>query len=216
MAAGSSRRVVVAPVTPGRWRDLARLFGPRGACAGCWCMWPRLSRREFAAGKGAGNRRALRRLVAAGGRPGLIAYVGGEPAGWCALAPRAAYKRFERSRILKPVDERSVWSAPCLFVARPHRRRGLTVELLRAAVRHARTRGAEVVEGYPIEAEGKRLADAFAWFGLAAAFRAAGFREVARRSPARPIVRYELRRKRGTARAAPAPTRATRPAARRG
>jgi len=199
--------VSIAPVTPDRWRDLARLFGPRGACAGCWCMWPRLSRREFVAGKGAGNRRALRRLVAAGGKPGLIAYVDGEPAGWCALAPRAAYRRFERSRILKPVDERPVWSAPCLFVARPHRRRGLTVELLSAAVRHARTRGAEVVEGYPIEARGKRLPDAFAWFGLAAAFRAAGFREVARRSPSRPIVRYELRRRRGTVRAAPASAR---------
>ena len=194
MAQGGSPRITIASVTAGRWHDLERLFGPRGACAGCWCMWPRLSSREFANGKGAGNRRALRRLVAAGERPGLIAYVSGEPAGWCALGPRRAYKRFERSRILQPVDERPAWSVPCMFVARPHRGRGLTVALLRAAATDARARGAEVIEGYPIEAGGKRLPDAFAWFGLAPAFRAAGFAEVARRSPTRPIMRRELRR----------------------
>src|SRR5512144_11194 len=84
------------PATPSRWRDVERLFGPRGACAGCWCMWPRLTGAEFRRGRGAGNRRSLRRLVTEGDTPGLIAYRGREPVGWCGIAPREAYRRLER------------------------------------------------------------------------------------------------------------------------
>jgi GNAT superfamily N-acetyltransferase len=147
---------------------------------------------EFAARKGDKNRRALRRLVQSDQPPGLIAWVDGEPAGWIALAPRLAYGRLERSRILKPVDDRpDVWSVPCFFVARTHRRHGLTVALLKAAVDHAARRGARVVEGYPVEPAGEQ-ADVFVYTGLASAFRQAGFREVARRSPTRPVMRYEI------------------------
>ena len=70
------------PATAGRWRDLEKLFGPRGACAGCWCMWARLPHADFHAGVGAKNKRALRRIVAADEPPGILAYVNGEPAGW--------------------------------------------------------------------------------------------------------------------------------------
>jgi GNAT superfamily N-acetyltransferase len=193
-AAGEGPRPAlrIEPATAARWADLERLFGPRGACAGCWCMWPRLTAAEFARGKGAANRRAMRRLVAAGERPGLIAYAGREPVGWCALAPRAAYRRFERSRVLAPVDEVPVWSVPCFFVARGWRRRGVTAALLEAAKGFAARRGAVALEGYPIDPRGARLADVFVWHGLASAFRRAGFAEVARRSPTRPIMRAAL------------------------
>lgn len=106
------------PLTPARWRDVEALFGPRGACAGCWCMWWRLPRSAWRRGKGAGNKRAFKRLVAAGRVPGVLAYAGREPVGWCAVAPREAYPVLARSRILQPVDDRPVWSVTCLFVAR--------------------------------------------------------------------------------------------------
>jgi molybdopterin converting factor subunit 1 len=182
----------VRPATPERWRDVERLFGPRGACAGCWCQWPRLRGREFKAGRGAGNRRRLRRLVSDGAPPGLIGYLGDDPVAWCAVAPRAEYARLENSRILARVDSQVVWSVPCFFVARGARGRGLTVRMLRAAAAHARARGASVLEGYPIEPHG-RAADTFAWWGLVGAFRKAGFTEVARRSKTHPVMRKRLR-----------------------
>jgi len=164
-------------------------------------MWPRLPNAEFARGRGAGNRRKLRRLVMTGARPGLIAYRGNEPVGWCAIAPREQYVRLAGSRVMAPVDDQPVWSVVCFFVTRAARGAGVTGALLRAAVAHARRHGARIVEGYPIEPGGKRLADTFAWFGLASAFRRAGFREVARRSPTRPV----MRRAAGRARAASRP-----------
>jgi len=180
------------PVTRERWADLEALFGERGACGGCWCMLWRLTRSQFEKQKGDGNRRAMKRIVEAGEEPGLIAYAGDEPVGWCALAPRAAYPALERSRVLSPVDEQPVWSISCMFVARPHRRRGVSVALVRAAAEYARRRGARILEAYPVEPRQERAPDAFVWTGLASAFRRAGFRDVARRSPTRPIVRLAL------------------------
>jgi GNAT superfamily N-acetyltransferase len=194
---GHSRALAFHPLTPDRWPDLVRLFGTRGACAGCWCMWPRLRGGEFSRGQGDGNRRALHRIVKAGDPPGLLAYAGGEPVGWCALGPREAYGRIENSRTLARVDDRPVWSVVCFFITRSHRKRGLTVRLLREAIRYARGRGARVLEGYPVEPRQGKTADVFAWTGLAASFRRAGFVEVARRSPTRPIMRHEIRGSRG-------------------
>ena len=155
-------------------------------------MYWRLGNREFEAGKGEGNRAALKALVEAGETPGLLAYVAGEPAGWIAIAPREAYPRLARSRILKPVDDQPVWSITCFFVGRPFRRRGLTLQLLRAAVEFAAARDARIVEGYPVDTAGARTPDPFAYTGLASAFLKAGFVEVARRSEKRPIMRYTV------------------------
>jgi GNAT superfamily N-acetyltransferase len=196
------RAIRVHPVTPERWPDVEALFGPRGACAGCWCMWWRVRRSEWSKGKGDGNRRALRSLVRRGEPTGLLAYAGEEPVGWAALAPREAYPGLERSRTLQRVDDRPVWSVTCFFVARAHRRRGVTVKLLEAAVRHARARGAECIEGYPIEPKKGSVPDVWVFTGLAAAFRKAGFREVARRSETRPIMRRTLRATRARVRGA--------------
>jgi GNAT superfamily N-acetyltransferase len=182
----------IQPVTPARWDDLETLFGARGACGGCWCMVWRLPRREFERGKGAGNRAALAQLVASGAEPGLLAYHAGPPIGWCAVAPRDAYPALDRSRLFKPVDDTPVWSISCLFVARPFRRRGVTVLLLRAAVAHAGQQGARVVEGYPVEPRSPEAPPVFAWTGIASAFTAAGFVEVARRSETRPIMRRSV------------------------
>jgi GNAT superfamily N-acetyltransferase len=177
------------PATPSRWNDLEALFGERGACGGCWCMSWRLPRKEWLAGKGAGNRRALRRLVSDGRRPGIIGYLGREAVAWCSVGPRGDFSHLERSRVLARVDDTRVWSVSCLFIKKEHRRKGLSVEMLRAAVAFAARHGADAVEGYPVEATMERTPDAFVWTGLPSAFRAAGYKEVLRRSKIRPIMR---------------------------
>ena len=176
------------PLTPDRWPDLERLFGARGACAGCWCMWWLLTRPEWNRGKGEGNRKAFRKLVRSGAEPGVLAYADGEPVGWCAVAPRERYPKLNHSRILKPVDDQPVWSVTCFFIARGFRHHGLSTALLKAAVGFARGRGAKIVEGYPHDRR-KATADAFVYTGLVSAFRKVGFQEVARRSETRPIMR---------------------------
>jgi GNAT superfamily N-acetyltransferase len=185
-------RFTVHPLTPERWPDFEALFGKNGACGGCWCMWWRLTASAFQANKGDANRRAMKRRVTTGGPPGLIAYHGDEPVAWCAVEPRPAYPRFERSRILAPVDDEPVWSVTCFFVSRPWRRKGLTVRLLDAAVEHVRRHGGRIVEGYPKETR-KDEPGPFVWTGTAEAFRRAGFVEVARRSKDRPIMRRSVR-----------------------
>lgn len=152
-------------------------------------MWYRLPRAEYERRKGAPNRRLLQRLVASGAPAGVMAYAGADPVGWCAVAPRRDFARLERARTLRPVDDQPVWSIVCLFVSRPHRRRGVSVALLRGAVAYARSLGARIVEGYPVEPKSESMPPVFAHSGTAAAFRAAGFEEVARPSPTRPIMR---------------------------
>jgi GNAT superfamily N-acetyltransferase len=205
--------VEIHPLTPARWPDLVKLFDPRGACAGCWCMWWRLPRADFDAGRGDGNRRGLERYAKAGHVPGLVAYEAGEPVGWVAIEPREAYSRLGRSRTLAPVDDAPVWSITCFFVARGHRGKGLTRVLIEAAVRHARAGGARIVEAYPVEVRDE-VADASVYHGAASTFRALGFEEVARRSPTRPIVRRGLAPRRGVRGRAAAGSPATRASSR--
>jgi len=180
-------------LTPERWSDLENLFGKRGACGGCWCMWWRLARKEFIENKGEGNRRSLKSIVDSGGVPGIIAYHNDQPVGWCALGPRETYSTLERSRILKRVDEKQTWSVVCFFIARQFRHKGVTINLLKAAVDFALQRGARIVEGYPTETKRGRLPDPFVYMGVASTFRKAGFAEVIRRSEARPIMRYTMK-----------------------
>ena len=154
-------------------------------------MFWRLPRSTWQSQQGAANKRAFRRLVREGRAQGVLAYVGPKVAGWCALGPRDDFPSLSRSRILKPVDDAPVWSIVCFFILPPFRRQGLSTRLLEAAVAHARSKGARAVEGYPVDPE-RDYPPAFAWTGLAASFRAARFEEVARRSPARPIMRRRL------------------------
>ncbi len=198
--AGRKPAWTIAPLTPARWDDFTELFGPKGACAGCWCTWARLGSADYRARKPAARRALMRRRVAKGPPPGLIAYEDGRPVGWIAIAPRGEFARLSTSKVMGPVDERPVWSAPCFFIAREARGRGLTVALLEAACAFAARHGATLVEGYPIDPGTQRVVPTFAWHGLAPAFAAAGFREVARRSPTRPVVRRAVRARGGAAR----------------
>jgi GNAT superfamily N-acetyltransferase len=128
-------------------------------------------------------------IVDSGVATGLLAYLHGEVVGWVAVEPRAAYERLAHTRVLKPVDDQPVWSITCFFVAKQFRRQGITVELLKAAIDHVKAQGGGIVEGYPVEANGTMPAP-FIYTGTASAFQQAGFQEVARRSPTRPIFRY--------------------------
>ncbi|MDI7277360.1 MAG: GNAT family N-acetyltransferase [Anaerolineae bacterium] len=180
------------PLSGERWPDLEALFGPNGASGGCWCMWWRLPRAEFDRQKGEGNRQLLKALADSGHAPGILAYAGGRPVGWCSIGPREEFVTLERSRVLARVDDEPVWSVVCFYVARGFRRQGIMAGLLGAAVAFARARGATIVEGYPIAPAGP-LSSFSAYTGLASTFARAGFVEVARRSATRPIMRYVLR-----------------------
>lgn len=182
----------IFPATPERWKDIEALFGERGACGGCWCMAWRLSASEFDENKGEKNRASFRAIVNKGTEPGVLAYAGDEPVGWCAVAPREDYPRLERSKVWARVDDQPVWSITCLFVKKQFRNRGISAQLIEAAAKLAKNHGAKLVEGYPQELKGKRLPDAFVWTGLSSAFVKAGFKEVARRSDKKPMMRKTL------------------------
>lgn len=178
-------------LTPKDWNNLEQLFGRRGATEGCWCMWWRQTAAEFGRLHGEQNRLAFKALVESGTIPGILAYEGEKPVGWCAIEPRDSYPRLERSRTLARVDDRPVWSLTCFYVARDQRKKGLMGSLLAAAVEWAAENGAHVVEAYPMELkDGARVSGAY--MGLVPTFLKAGFIEVERRSERRPIVRKYL------------------------
>jgi GNAT superfamily N-acetyltransferase len=181
--------LAIHPLTPDRWPDFEALMGPKGGVGGCWCMLWRQSKRDYEANAGEDNRKAMRRLVQQGPPPGLLAYEDEACVGWLSLAPRSAFPRLEGSRVLQPVDVREVWSLTCRLIARSHRRRGIGTALLQAAAGLARSQGARRLEGYPVAPREGRYPDAYAWTGIERQFRDAGFQEVARRSPTRPILR---------------------------
>ena len=97
-------------------------------------MYWRLTRREFTKSQGEGNRRAMKAIVESGEVPGVLAYLDGEPVGWCSVAPRERFGSLERSPVLKRLDDKPVWSIVCLFVARGQRTKGITSTLISGAV----------------------------------------------------------------------------------
>jgi GNAT superfamily N-acetyltransferase len=180
------------PVTPDLWLDFEKLFGDRGACGGCWCMWWRLPHSIYTKQTDQVNKESMKGIIMSGEVPGILAYQYNEPFGWCSLGPRQIFAALDRSRILTRIDDQPVWSIVCFFVAKPYRRKGVTVQLLQEAVRFAREHGANILEGYPIDTRTTKYPDAFAYTGTLSAFLQAGFTEVARRSEKRPIMRYYL------------------------
>src|SRR5258707_4560424 len=110
-----------------------------------------------------------------------MAYINKEPSGGCPNAPPEHYVALERSLILKPIDDKPVWSVSCLFVKKLYRRKGISAQLLRAAVGFAASQGAVIVEGYPVEPTMEKMPDPFLWHGVHSAFQAAGIKEALRR-----------------------------------
>jgi GNAT superfamily N-acetyltransferase len=184
------------PLTAERWADFEKLFGKSGAYGGCWCMWWRLTRSEFERQKGEGNRKAIKKIVDSGEVPGILAYANNQAVALCSVAPRETYPTLERSRTLKRVDDKPVWSIVCFFVAKSFRGKRIMSKLLGAAIEYVSKHGGKIVEAYPVESKGGRMPDAFAYTGLVSTFQKAGFVEVARHSEkSRPIMRYVIKRK---------------------
>jgi GNAT superfamily N-acetyltransferase len=180
------------PLTDDRWPDLVELFETSRTTRQCWCMWFRQTNAAYRASGGAANRRAFRRIVETNAAPpGVLAYIDGRVAGWCAVAPREQYVRLARSRTLKPIDDQPVWSVTCFFIGSHARRRGVGHALLRAAVDLARRHGAKIIEGYPL-VPGRPLRSDEAYVGVTSLFEKAGFVEVARPSAARVIMRRKV------------------------
>ena len=182
----------IRPVTPELWPQLETLFGAKGACNGCWCMYWRIGPAYHRRPREA-NRLALKAIVEAGPPPGLLAFDGEQAVGWCQVTPRDDLPWMDGRRNLRRVDDQPVWSISCFYVRGKHRGRGVTRALIEAAVAFAAERGATIVEAYPVDkTQPKGVSNAFT--GIASSFAKAGFAEVARRSPARPIMRRAVRR----------------------
>jgi ribosomal protein S18 acetylase RimI-like enzyme len=134
------------------------------------------------------NKRDLKALVDAGEFIGLIAYQGRTPVGWLSLGPRDGYAKLRRSPVMRPVDDQPVWSIICFVVPGEWRGQGVARALLDGAIAFARRRKVRLLEAYPVDKAARSSDDAM-WFGAKSMFDAAGFQEVARRKPARPVVR---------------------------
>ncbi|UCE52557.1 MAG: GNAT family N-acetyltransferase [Desulfobacterales bacterium] len=180
-------------MTKKRWSDFEALFGERGACGGCWCMLWRLKRSEFERQKGKKNKQAMKAIVNSGQIPGILAFSHGQPIAWCSIAPRDRFPALDRSRILKKIDDAPVWSITCFFIEKNHREKGLSVQMIKAAMDYVKKQGGKIMEAYPVEPKKDRAPAVFVWTGLASAFKKAGFFECARRSETRPMMRYYIK-----------------------
>lgn len=191
--------LAVHPLTPDRFADLEAIFMAKG-CAearGCWCMYYRLRGGSYAdldrAEIKGQRRQALRDLATRDPPPGLIGYRGATPVGWVSLGPREDYARLAHSPTMRAVDTTPVWSIVCFVVPSQFRGQGVARELLAGAIGYARRHGVRLLEAYPVDHDTHPAPHA-PWFGTKAMFDDAGFIEVARRKPARPVVRLVLRR----------------------
>jgi GNAT superfamily N-acetyltransferase len=190
-------KLTIAPLTRERWPDLVALFSRPGlsVARNCCCTYYRHSgRRELPAGMtyAERNRRDLKATVDRGTVPGLIGYDGGNPVGWVSLGPREEFARLARSSVMKPVDDKPVWSIICFVVDPRLRRRGVARAMLAGALAWARERGVTLIEAYPCDRSAPARDDDM-WFGAKSMFDREGFVEVARRKPGRPVMRKTLR-----------------------
>jgi GNAT superfamily N-acetyltransferase len=186
MAELDVKKLEIRPLTPELWPALEDLFGKHGACNGCWCMYWRIGSAYHKRPREE-NRVAFRKIVKRGPPPGLLAFFGDVAVGWCQLTPRADLPWLDRTRLLQRVDEVPVWSISCFYVRRGYRRQGVSAALIAAASKVAKRAGAPALEAYPADS---RPVGQFT--GSAATFARAGFEEVARRAPNRPIMRRGL------------------------
>lgn len=181
------------PLTIDKWKDFENLFGEKGACAGCWCMFWFMNKKEWDEKRKDGRtKKEMKKMVKNNIEPGIIAYDNDEPIGWIAIRPREKYSRLSNSKILQPIDNKPAWSIVCFFVHKDYRKRGVSVGLIKNACKFAASKGGTIIEAYPIDTKNKPGVPAFIYTGTASAFKKAGFNEVARRSDTRPIMRLRL------------------------
>lgn len=190
----TTTKLSLRPLTPERWPDLEAIFNAKGCsiARGCWCMFYRHSGKAepppAGMSRAKANRAALKQLVDDGSPPGLIGYRGKVPVGWISLGPREHYAKLRQSPVMKAVDEQPVWSIICFVVPTQYRGEGVARALLAGAISYAKKQGATLLEAYPVDKPALGRDDSM-WFGAKSMYDAAGFTEVARRKPQRPVVR---------------------------
>ncbi|MDP4221810.1 MAG: GNAT family N-acetyltransferase [Bacteroidota bacterium] len=183
----------IEPLTRKNWDKFAELFGEKGACGNCWCMYYRLSNGQFKAGKSNDrNKLAMKEIVWNKKPAGLLGFLGEKAVAWCAFAPREDFIRLENSTVHKRIDDKKAWSIPCFFIDKKYRRSGVSFELLKGAIKYAGENDIKILEAYPAIPTKERLPDSFAWIGIYKTFERAGFKIVDRKSRNRPMVRYYL------------------------
>src|SRR5882757_3009627 len=182
-------RLAIRPLTLDLWPALEDLFGKKGACNGCWCMYWRIGS-AYRKRPSDQNKSAFREVVKRGPPPGLIAFDGDLAVGWCQLTPRDALPWLDRGWRLKRVDAVPVWSLSCFYVRIGYRRKGVTKALVEAALKAAKRAKAPALEAYPLDAS---ITPSASSTGYASSFARAGFKTVARRVTPRPIMRHDLK-----------------------
>jgi len=184
-------KLTIRPLTPDLWPALVDLFGKHGASGGCWCMYWRIGSayRDRPREK---NKLAFRKVVARGPPPGLLAFDGELAVGWCQMTPRDALPRLDRARSLTRLDDLPVWSLSCFYVRRGYRKRGVTSQLIAAALKAAKRAKVPALEAYPVDTD-EPTSSSNLYTGTASTFARAGFKTVARRLPHRPIMRHDLK-----------------------
>ena len=187
------KQLTFEPLTKKNWGQFVQLFGNKGACGNCWCMYYRLNKSEFKEGKvDDGNKNAMKELVWENKPAGILGFYDGQAIAWCAFAPREDFIKLEKSRVHKRIDDKRVWSIPCFFIDKKFRRLGVSVALLKGVINYARENEIEIIEAYPTIPTQEKLPDSFAWIGLYNSFERAGFEIADRTSKNRPMVRYYL------------------------
>ncbi|WIV61534.1 GNAT family N-acetyltransferase [Amycolatopsis nalaikhensis] len=187
--------LTVVPVDQASWADLQAIFGDRGDPARCRCQFFKETPAQWRSST-PGERAERFREQTADHATGLVAFLDGEPAGWCAVEPRTAYRRLRASRVVwdgrdEDPDDDGVWAVTCFVTRAGFRRRGVSAALAKAAADFARERGARAVEGYPIAVEpGRKVAWPGELFvGTTGIFADAGYTEVSRPTARRVVMR---------------------------
>ena len=191
----ASENIRFEELQPNLWPAVERLFGPNGACGGCWCMWWRVeSRKIWNEIKGDGTKKAFKNLIKNGRAHGTLAFAGDEPVGWCSFGPRTDFPSLERVKAYRRSDMSDVWSIICFFIHRKWRGKGLSRGLLNAAVESMQKRGVKIVEAYPSTTtkSGRKLSASLAWNGPQKIFEELGFETVQSTSPLKPLMRLKL------------------------
>jgi GNAT superfamily N-acetyltransferase len=163
-------RMVFREVTQNNWHDFEGLFECRGGPKACWCMVWRATPAEAKQTDGLSRKAAMKTRLAEGTTVGMLGYLDNEPVTWCSVAPRSTYRRL----VEDGGDDLGVWSIVCLFVVRRLRAQGVSHRIIAAAVEFAKSRGASIVEAYPVDPS----SPSYRFMGFVPMFEAAGFREV--------------------------------------
>ena len=179
------------------WPNLEILFGERGACGGCWCMYWRIPHggKMWQAAVGKPNRTAMKKLVSGGRAHGILAFDSDQPVGWCSFGKRLDFPRTETVKAFRRDDIDNVWSINCFYLDRHYRNRGVAHLLAEKAVAAIKRRKGQIIEAYPVTLtkDGAKLPAAFSYTGPEIVFQKLGFTEIQRLAPSRPLYRLNLR-----------------------